>query len=176
MIEFVGVVRQTDSRETERVRAEPCSCANRLASRNVTWRSMSRSHLLPTSMMTMLGLASVRASDNHFDNALNVSRLHKHSTSPDNNYKHSTSPDNNYKHSISPDNNYKHSTSPDNNYNTRLTALCPGISGRAGTRKVKPIWILLKQPDNHASTPPVSFFQTGCPSCCPTNSVKALKA
>ena len=30
--------------------------------------------------------------------------------------------------------------------------------------------------DNHASTPPVSFLQAGCPSCRPTNSVKALKA
>jgi len=29
--------------------------------------------------------------------------------------------------------------------NTRLTALCPGLHGWAGTRKVKPIWILLKQ-------------------------------
>ena len=28
---------------------------------------------------------------------------------------------------------------------TRLTALCPGLPKRAGTRKVKPIWILLKQ-------------------------------
>jgi len=28
---------------------------------------------------------------------------------------------------------------------TRLTALCPALPGRAGTRKVKPIWILLKQ-------------------------------
>ena len=28
---------------------------------------------------------------------------------------------------------------------TRLTALCPGLPGRAGTRKVKPVWILLKQ-------------------------------
>jgi len=28
----------------------------------------------------------------------------------------------------------------------------------------------------HASIPPLSFLQTGCPSCCPTNSVKALKA
>ena len=27
----------------------------------------------------------------------------------------------------------------------RLTALCPGLPGRAGTRMVKPIWILLKQ-------------------------------
>jgi len=31
------------------------------------------------------------------------------------------------------------------------------------------------QTDNHASTPPLSFLQAGCPSC-PTNSVKALKA
>jgi len=54
-------------------------------------------------------------------------------------------------------------------------ALFPGLTGWAGTRKVKPIWILLKQeavavasagpyaslhlaPDNHASTPPLSFF------------------
>ena len=28
---------------------------------------------------------------------------------------------------------------------TRLTALCPGLPRWAGTRKVKPIWILLKQ-------------------------------
>ena len=28
---------------------------------------------------------------------------------------------------------------------TRLTALCPVLPGRAGTRKVKPVWILLKQ-------------------------------
>jgi len=33
----------------------------------------------------------------------------------------------------------------------------------------------LLQTDNHASTPPLSFLQTGCPSCRPTNSVKALK-
>jgi len=31
------------------------------------------------------------------------------------------------------------------------------------------------QADNHASTPPLSFLQVGCPSCRPTNSVKALK-
>ena len=30
--------------------------------------------------------------------------------------------------------------------------------------------------DNHASTPSLSSLQAGCPSCCPTNSVKALKA
>ena len=31
------------------------------------------------------------------------------------------------------------------------------------------------QTDNHASTPPLSFLQAGCPSCRPTNSIKALK-
>ena len=30
--------------------------------------------------------------------------------------------------------------------------------------------------DNHTSTSPLSFLQAGCPSCRPTNSVKALKA
>ena len=34
----------------------------------------------------------------------------------------------------------------------------------------------LLQTDNHASTPSLSFLQAGCPSCRPTNSVKALKA
>jgi len=33
----------------------------------------------------------------------------------------------------------------------------------------------LLQTDNHASTPPLSFLQAGCPSCRPTNSVRALK-
>jgi len=32
------------------------------------------------------------------------------------------------------------------------------------------------QTDKHASTPPLSFLQAGCPSCRPANSVKALKA
>jgi len=32
------------------------------------------------------------------------------------------------------------------------------------------------QTDNHASTPTLCFLQAGCPSCHPTNSVKALKA
>jgi len=32
------------------------------------------------------------------------------------------------------------------------------------------------QTDNHASTPPLSFLQAGCPSCRATNSVKALIA
>jgi len=34
----------------------------------------------------------------------------------------------------------------------------------------------LLQTENHASTPPLSLLQAGCPSCRPTNSVKALKA
>jgi len=32
------------------------------------------------------------------------------------------------------------------------------------------------QTDNNASTSPLSFLQVRCPSCRPTNSVKALKA
>ena len=72
---------------------------------------------------------------------------------------------------------------------TRLTALCLGLSGSAGTRKVKPICILLKQKtvsDNGISwgickSAPLSrqitmpaphhsvFLQAGCPSCRPTN-------
>jgi len=32
------------------------------------------------------------------------------------------------------------------------------------------------QADNHASTPPLSFLQAGCPSWCQSNSVKTLKA
>jgi len=79
---------------------------------------------------------------------------------------------------------------------TRLTALCPGLPSWAGTRKVKPIWILLEQetvsgsgiswamcksaPRSRQITMPAphysSFLQAGCPSCRPTNSVKALKA
>jgi len=31
-------------------------------------------------------------------------------------------------------------------------------------------------PDNHANIPPLSFLQAGCPSCHPTNSIKALNA
>ena len=82
-------------------------------------------------------------------------------------------------------------TSTHKHAHIRLTDLCPGQPGWAGTRKVKLVWILLKQEtvasavhmqvctwlqtDNHASTPPLSFLQAGCPSCHPTNSVKALK-
>jgi len=77
----------------------------------------------------------------------------------------------------------------------RLTALCPGLPGWAGTRKVKPILILLKQETMSGSgiswaicksasrsrqiTMPAPhhsvFLRAGCPSCRPTNSVKALK-
>ena len=78
---------------------------------------------------------------------------------------------------------------------TRLTALCSGLPGWAGTRKIKPIWILLKQETVSGSgiswaicksasrsrqitkpAPLRSVLQAGCPSCHPTNSVKALKA
>ena len=77
-----------------------------------------------------------------------------------------------------------------------LTALCTGLPGWAVTRKVKPIWILLKQETVSGSgiswaicksasssrqiTMAVphhsSFLQAGCPFCHPTNSVKSLKA
>ena len=73
---------------------------------------------------------------------------------------------------------------------------CLGRPRWASTRKVKPIWILLKRetvsgsgigwaicksasrsrqitmPAPHHSV----FLQAGCPYCCPTNSVKAMKA
>ena len=77
-----------------------------------------------------------------------------------------------------------------------FNGLFPGLPRWAGTRKVKPIWILLNQktvsgsginwatcksalcsrqitmPAPHHSV----FLQAGCPSCGPTNSIKALKA
>ena len=40
-----------------------------------------------------------------------------------------------------------HLGSPGNTH-TRLMALCPGLPRLAGTRKVQPIWILLKQEDS----------------------------
>jgi len=68
-------------------------------------------------------------------------------------------------------------------------------TGWAGTRKVKPIWILLKQETVSGSgiswaicksasrsrqttmpAPHHSVLQAGCPSCRPTNNGKALKA
>jgi len=80
------------------------------------------------------------------------------------------------------------------NTHTRLTARCPGLPRWAGTRKVKPIWISLKQetvsgsgiswaicksaPHSRQITtlaPHHCFLQAGCPSCRPTNSIKALK-
>ena len=71
----------------------------------------------------------------------------------------------------------------------------PGLPGWGGTRKVKPVWILLKQEtvsgsgiswaicksascSRQITTPTLHhsvFLQAGCPSCRPTNSVKALK-
>ena len=79
---------------------------------------------------------------------------------------------------------------------TRLTALFPGLPRWAGTGKVKPIWILLEQatvsgsgiswaicksaPRSWQITMPTPhhsvLLHAGCPSCRPTNSVKALKA
>ena len=41
--------------------------------------------------------------------------------------------------------NYNSYRIKDTHKHTRLTALFPGLPGWAGTRKVKPIWILLKQ-------------------------------
>jgi len=35
-------------------------------------------------------------------------------------------------------------------------------------------WAICKS-TSHTSTPPLSFLQAGCPSCHPTNSIKALK-
>ena len=78
---------------------------------------------------------------------------------------------------------------------TRLTALCPGLPRWAGTRKIKAIWILMKQetvsgsgiswaicksaPRSRQITMPAPhhsvILQAGCPSCHPTNSIKALK-
>jgi len=79
----------------------------------------------------------------------------------------------------------------------RFTAFgfCPGPPGWTGTRKVNQSgftgardnerqWYLLghmqictlPQTGNHANIPPLSFLQARYPSCCPTNSVKALKA
>jgi len=76
-----------------------------------------------------------------------------------------------------------------------LLALFLGLPRWAGTRKVKPIWILLKQElvsdigiswaicksashsrQKTTPAPHPSFLHAGCPSCRPTNSVKTLKA
>jgi len=77
---------------------------------------------------------------------------------------------------------------------THLTALCPGLpwwayqKGKTNldfteARDSEWQWHQLGhmqvctslQTDNHVNTPPLSFLQAGCPSCCPTNSIKALK-
>jgi len=78
----------------------------------------------------------------------------------------------------------------------RLTAFCPGLPGVSRYQKGQTDldfteardsewqWHQLGhmqvstslQTDNHTNTPPLSFLQGGCPSCRPTNSVKALKA
>jgi len=49
-------------------------------------------------------------------------------------------------------------------------------SDRVAVASAGPHASLHLTPDNHASTPPLSFLQAGCPSCRPTNSAKALKA
>ena len=83
----------------------------------------------------------------------------------------------------------------DNNNNTRLIALCRGLPGWAGIRKENQSgftgardsewqWHQLGHMQictsphtlNHVSIPPLSFLQARCPSCCPANSIKALKA
>ena len=46
---------------------------------------------------------------------------------------------------------WRHNWSPHTHTHTHLTALFPGLPGWAGTRKVKPIWILLKQETVSAS-------------------------
>ena len=89
----------------------------------------------------------------------------------------------------------QNSTTTHTHTHIRLTALCPGLPRWANTRKVKPISILLKQetvsgrgiswavcksaPRSRQITMPAPhhsvFLQAECPSCHPTNSVKALK-
>jgi len=84
--------------------------------------------------------------------------------------------------------------SADNNTHTytRLTALCPGLpryqKGKTNlditeARDSEWQWHQLGhmqictslQTNNRASIPPLSFVQARCPSCRPTNSVKALQ-
>ena len=85
-----------------------------------------------------------------------------------------------------------------NHTHSRLTAFFSRTTWVGRYQKDKPFWILLKQEmtgwqwhqpnhmqivctllqtDNHASTASLHIFLlAGCPSCCPTNSVKAQKA
>jgi len=51
-----------------------------------------------------------------------------------------------------------------------------GVSGSGISWAICMQVCTLLQTNNHASTPPLSFLQAGCPSCRPTNSVKAMKA
>ena len=53
---------------------------------------------------------------------------------------------------------------------TCLTAVCPGLPGSAGTRKVKPVWISLKQETVSGS----GISRAVGKACRPTNSIKAL--
>jgi len=52
----------------------------------------------------------------------------------------------------------------------RSTAACC----RLGVWGAYPLTHLHLIPDNRANIPPLSFLQAGCPSCRPTNSIKAL--
>ena len=101
--------------------------------------------------------------------------------------------------------NYSSTTHTHTHTHTCTTVLWPSwiLSGatwmsrhqKGKTRRVKPIWIYwskrwwvavssawhmqictLTQTHDHAIIPPHSFLQAGCPSCCPTNIVKALKS
>jgi len=78
---------------------------------------------------------------------------------------------------------------------TRLTALCPGLPRWAGNRKVKPIWILLKQETVSGSgiswaicksahrsrqmtmpaTPPLSFFTARMPFLMPNQQCQSTE-
>jgi len=49
-------------------------------------------------------------------------------------------------------------------------------AGGQSAHKARPPNLELALTPLHASTPPLSFLQAGCPSCRPTNSVKAPKA
>jgi len=73
-------------------------------------------------------------------------------------------------------------------YYIHLTAFSPGQPGKPAPEMKQEMmewqWhplnhvqiiCTLLQTDNHASIPPLSFLQTRCPSCCLTNSIKALK-
>ena len=78
---------------------------------------------------------------------------------------------------------------------SRLMALCPGLPRWVGTRKVKSSgfywskrqWVAVESagpyarlhlaPDRYpCQHHTAQFLQSGCPSCRPTNSIKALKA